>query len=73
MQLTGYIFVRESGLKLVERYGRKEFAYIEVLWNRSISGAAAEAEKPWTCEICGKGADAEGFAQCDGHIGEGFQ
>jgi hypothetical protein len=73
MELTSYVFVRQSGLELVERYGRKEFAYVEVLWQREcavrMAAAVAENEKPWTCEICGHGAEV-----CDGlHLGEGFQ
>jgi hypothetical protein len=69
MTLMGYYFVRESGLKLVDRYGQKVFAYTEELWQRSIKAAVVEAEKPWTCDLCGRGAE-----DCDGlHIGEGFQ
>jgi len=73
MELIGYIFVRKSGIELVDHYGRKQFAYVQAFEQRIMAAVAAEIEKPWTCEICGKGADAEGFAQCDGHYGEGFQ
>ena len=62
MQLTGYIFVQQSDLELVDRFGRKEFKYIEVMHEREMA-----AFRNWKCEICGK-------SDCSGeHYGEGFQ
>jgi hypothetical protein len=65
MRLTGYIFVRESDLKLVDHYGRKQFAYIEALWQQQLMASATK--EPWKCDICG-------HSDCDSlHLGEGFQ
>jgi hypothetical protein len=73
MQLTGYIFVPASGLELIDRYGRKQFAYIEILHDKQMAAFRAEISATplteWRCDLCGRGA-----ADCNGeHFGEGFQ
>ena len=56
MQLTGYIFVRQSGLELIDRYGRKQFVYIETLQEIQMEKWHVEmaAKPPYVCDLCGK-------------------
>lgn len=45
MQLRGYVFVRQSDLEKIDRFGRKEFKYIDILHERQMTAWRAAQDQ----------------------------